>query len=53
MSLGYEVDEAAELLSFSPRWVRALIKRYNESGAEVRNIVARASTLKRLQRARR
>ena len=34
MSLGYEVDEVAELLSFSPRWVRALIKRYNEGGAE-------------------
>jgi transposase len=34
MSLGYEVDEVAELLAFSPRWVRALIKRYNESGAE-------------------
>ena len=34
MSLGYEVDEVAELLSFSPRWVRALIKRYNENGAE-------------------
>jgi transposase len=34
LSLGYEVDEIAELLSFSPRWVRALIKRYNEGGAE-------------------
>src|SRR6516164_9770090 len=34
-SLGYEVDESAELLSFSPRWVRALIKRYNEGGAEM------------------
>jgi hypothetical protein len=31
---GYEVDEVAELLSFSPRWVRALLKRYNECGAE-------------------
>jgi hypothetical protein len=31
---GYEVDEVAELLSFSPRWVRALIKRYYEGGAE-------------------
>ncbi len=31
---GYEVDEVAEILSFSPRWVRALIKRYNEGGAE-------------------
>jgi transposase len=33
-SSGYEVDEVAEILSFSPRWVRALIKRYNEGGAE-------------------
>src|SRR5262245_33311713 len=33
LSSGYEVDEVAELLSFSPRWVRALIKRYNEGGA--------------------
>lgn len=31
---GYEVDEVAELLSFSARWVCALIKRYNEGGAE-------------------
>lgn len=34
LSCGYEVDEVAEVLSFSPRWVRALVKRYNESGAE-------------------
>jgi transposase len=34
LSLGYEVEEIAELLSFSPRWVRALINRYNEGGAE-------------------
>jgi len=34
LSSGYEVDEVAELLSFSPRWVRALIKRYNEDGPE-------------------
>jgi hypothetical protein len=33
LSCGYEVDEVAELLSFSPRWVRALLKRYNECGA--------------------
>jgi len=33
LSSGYEVDEVAELLSFSSRWVRALIKRYNEGGA--------------------
>ena len=29
---GYEVEEVAELLSFSPRWVRQLSKRYNEGG---------------------
>lgn len=34
LSSGYEVEEVAELLSFSPRWVRALGKRYNEGGAE-------------------
>jgi transposase len=34
LSSGYEVAEVAELLSFSPRWVQALIKRYNESGPE-------------------
>jgi len=33
LSCGYEVDEVAELLSFSLRWVRALLKRYNEGGA--------------------
>lgn len=32
VSSGYEVDEVADLLSFSPRWVRALIKRYNAGG---------------------
>jgi transposase len=35
LSCGYEVEEVAEILSFSPRWVRALLKRYNEGGAEV------------------
>lgn len=34
LSLGYEGDEVAELLSFSTRWVRALSKRYNEGGPE-------------------
>ena len=34
LSSGYEVEEVAELLSFSPRWVWALIKRYNEEGPE-------------------
>jgi transposase len=34
VSSGYEVEEVAELLSFSSRWVRELVKRYNESGPE-------------------
>ncbi len=34
LSCGYEIDEVAELLSFSTRWVQVLIKRYNESGPE-------------------
>jgi transposase len=34
LSCGYEAEEVAELLSFSPRWVRALSKRYNEGGPE-------------------
>jgi transposase len=34
LSLGYEVAEVAELLSFSPRWIRELVKRYNEGGPE-------------------
>ena len=34
LSSGYEVEEVAELLSFSTRWVRALLKRYNEGGPE-------------------
>lgn len=34
MSLGYEVDEVAQILSFSTRWVKALIKRYNEGGPD-------------------
>jgi len=31
---GYEIDETAELLSFSTRWVRSLIERYNEGGPD-------------------
>jgi transposase len=34
VSCGYEIEEIAEILSFSPRWVRAMLKRYNEGGAE-------------------
>jgi transposase len=29
---GYSIDQVAGLLSFSTRWVRILIKRYNEGG---------------------
>ena len=29
---GYDIDETAEVLSFSTRWVRSLTKRYNEGG---------------------
>jgi transposase len=34
LSSGYEIEEVAELLSFSRRWVRELLRRYNESGPE-------------------
>ena len=34
LSSGYEVDEVAELLSFTARWVRSLSKRYKEEGPE-------------------
>lgn len=34
LSRGYDIDETAELLSFSTRWVRILIKRYNEGGPD-------------------
>ena len=34
LSRGYDIDETAEILSFSTRWVRILIKRYNEGGPD-------------------
>ena len=34
LTSGYEVEEVAELLSFSARWVRKLARRYNEGGPE-------------------
>lgn len=34
LSRGYGVDKVADLLSFSTRWVRILIKRYNEGGPD-------------------
>lgn len=35
LSRGYDIEETAEILSFSTRWVRILIKRYNEGGPEL------------------
>lgn len=32
LSSGYDVEEVAELLSFSRRWVNKLVRRYNEGG---------------------
>jgi transposase len=32
LSRGYDIEETAEVLSFSTRWVRILVKRYNEGG---------------------
>jgi transposase len=34
LSLDYTAEEVAELLSFSVRWVRLLVKRYNEYGPD-------------------
>jgi transposase len=34
LSRGYDIEETAEILSFSTRWVRSLIRRYNEGGPE-------------------
>jgi transposase len=34
LSSGYAIGEVAELLSFSARWIRLLIHRYNEGGPE-------------------
>ena len=34
LSQGYDIEETAEILSFSTRWVRSLIKRYNEGGPD-------------------
>jgi transposase len=35
LSRGYDLDEVSEILSFSTRWVRILIKRYNECGPDL------------------
>ena len=32
LSSGYDLDEVAQVLSFSTRWIRLLVKRYNEGG---------------------
>ena len=34
LASGYSVEQAAKLLSFSTRWVKALVKCYNEGGPE-------------------
>lgn len=34
LSGGYDIDEVAEIQSFSTRWVRILIDRYNEGGPD-------------------
>jgi transposase len=34
LSRGYDIGQVANLLSFSTRWVRILIKRYNEGGPD-------------------
>jgi transposase len=34
LSKGLEIDEVAELLSFSTRWVYQLVRRYNEGGPD-------------------
>jgi len=34
LAKGHEIDEVAELLSFSTRWVYQLVKRYNEGGPD-------------------
>jgi transposase len=34
LSLNYGIEEVAEILSFSIRWVRLLVKRYNEQGPD-------------------
>lgn len=34
LSRGYDIGQVASLLSFSTRWVRILIERYNEGGPE-------------------
>ena len=34
LCLGYTASDVAEILSFSARWVRLLVKRYNEQGPD-------------------
>jgi transposase len=34
LSLNYKTEEVAQILSFSPRWVQRLVKRYNEHGPD-------------------
>jgi transposase len=34
LSMNYKTEEVAAILSFSPRWVQRLVKRYNEHGPD-------------------
>jgi transposase len=34
LSLNYKIEEVAQILSFSTRWVRLLVNRYNEHGPD-------------------
>ena len=34
LSMEYKTGEVAQILSFSPRWVQRLVKRYNEQGPD-------------------
>jgi len=37
LSMDYKTGEVAQILSFSPRWVQRLVKRYNEQGPDSLN----------------
>ena len=36
LASGYSVEQVSKLLSFSKRWVKALVKRYNDGGCVYR-----------------
>ena len=39
LSKGYDLDEVAELLSFSTRWVYQLVRRYNAGGPLIHPLI--------------